>query len=234
MGMCNVDISVVIPCFRDDAALGRLLSQLRAGASQPHEIVVVDAEDGAATHSLCQRWGARRLPSRPCRGAQLRQGAFAATGDVIWFLHADATLQGDPLGSITQAMGRGAAGGYFRFRFAGACRWQARVLERLINLRCRIGIPYGDQGLFMTVAAYVMAGGHSVSPLFEEVALVRKLRQQGPFVVIDDGLRVDPRRWERDGWWRRSFRNRILALAFAAGLSPNVLARGYGNGETGT
>lgn len=232
--MTGEEISVVIPCYRDEAALSRLLAQLRNTMTPPGEIVVVDGDRSAACRDLCGVWSARWLPSEPCRGQQLRQGASAATGPVIWFLHADAQLSGDPLGAISQAVGTGAIGGYFRFRFAGARPWQARTLERLVNWRSRVGVPFGDQGLFATRRAYAAAGGHAPSSLFEEVPLVRALRKRGAFVELSNGLHVDPRRWERDGWWRRSFRNRILALAFAAGASPNVLARGYGNGEIGT
>lgn len=227
--MTAEEISVVIPCYRDESALSRLLSQLRNTVTQPAEILVVDGDRSATCRELCAFWDARWLPSDPCRGKQLLQGAGAAAGPVIWFLHADAYLSGDPLGAIFQAVAKGAVGGCFRFRFAEVNRWQARILETLINLRCRLGVPYGDQGLFMTVAAYSNSGGHSASPLFEEVALVRKLRRRGPFIVIEDGLRVDPRRWERDGWWRRSLRNRVLALAFAMGVSPNFLVRSYGS-----
>ncbi|MFC3608181.1 hypothetical protein [Stutzerimonas tarimensis] len=69
-----------------------------------------------------------------------------------------------------------------------------------------------------------------VEVIFPEVPLVRKSRRQGRFACLGRGLAVDPRRWQRDGWWRRSLRNRLLALGFALGLSPWRLARRYGAG----
>jgi hypothetical protein len=41
-------------------------------------------------------------------------------------------------------------------------------------------------------------------------------------------LTVSSRRWERDGWLRRSLHNRRLAIAFAMGVAPETLARDYG------
>jgi len=38
---------------------------------------------------------------------------------------------------------------------------------------------------------------------------------------------VATRRWERDGWLRRSLHNRWLALRFALGGRPEVLAARY-------
>jgi hypothetical protein len=105
--------------------------------------------------------------------------------------------------------------------------WNKRVLARLINWRTRYGVPYGDQGLFVARADYDAVGGFADTPLFEEVPLVRGLRRRGAFVPVAASIGVSPRRWERDGWLRRSVGNRLLALAYSLGVSPRRLARRY-------
>ncbi len=65
------------------------------------------------------------------------------------------------------------------------------------------------------------------APLFEEVSLVRELRSAGRFDAVDATLGVSPRRWERDGWLRRTLNNRILALGYALGVPAEQLARRY-------
>lgn len=221
------EVSVVIPCYRDEARLAALLAQLRALPQPPTEIIVVDAAANATCREICQQYGARWLPAEPCRGRQLLAGAEQAKGEVLWFLHADARLPLDPLRAIHQALERGAVGGYFRFVFDAPRAWPAWLLEPAIALRCRFGVPYGDQGLFMTAAAYRQAGGHAPWPLFEEVPLVRGLRRLGRFAALREPLFVDPRRWRRDGWWRRSLGNRRLARDFSRGVSPELLAQRY-------
>jgi len=69
--------------------------------------------------------------------------------------------------------------------------------------------------------------------LFEEVELIRGLRRQGALVQLKQGLRVDPRRWQRDGWWWRSLRNRLFALAHRLGVPASVLARRYASAASG-
>lgn len=219
-------LSVVIPCWRDEAALSRLLPRLRA-QDDTLEILVVDGAASPSCAALCATHRAVWLASSPCRGEQLRQGAFAAQSSFLWFLHADAHLGDQTVAAVRAALAGGATGGFFAFRFAGPACWQSRLLERLINWRCHIGVPYGDQGLFMQAAAYHDCGGFAPWPLFEEVRLVKALRHRGAFVRLPHGLRVDSRRWQRDGWWRRSLRNRALALAHAAGVRPETLARLY-------
>lgn len=223
-------ISVIVPCWRDERALARLLDglgELFARAEIISEIIVVDGADNEQCRQLCERYAARWLPAKPCRGEQLRLGASHARHPLLWFLHADAQLHGDPLPAMQKAIASGATGGYFRFRFAGRTGWQGKLLEQLINLRCRFGVPYGDQGLFVEADAYKRCGQHSPWPLFEEVELVKCLRRHGEFTRLDDGVRVDPRRWQRDGWWRRSLRNRLLALQFTCGVPVEQLAQRY-------
>lgn len=179
-------------------------------------------------------WALSALASAPCRGQQLRQGAAQAQHSILWFLHADAQLLGNPLLGVQAVMSNGAVGGFFAFRFAGPSCWQSRVLEQLIGWRNRFGIPYGDQGLFVERSAYLACGQHSPWPLFEEVDLVNNLRGLGDFQCIEHGLLVDPRRWQRDGWWCRSLSNRLLALAHACGVSAFTLARLYPRGHSPT
>lgn len=220
-------VSVVIPVYRDEAALGHLLSGLSHLVRRPREILVADGADSIRIRTLCREHGALYISSLPCRGIQLDAGARRASGEIFWFLHADAGLKGDPLTTIETALAGGACGGFFRFRFAGERPWPASLLEQLVAFRVRFGVPYGDQGLFMTRDAYFGAGGYPPWPLFEEVPLVRSLRKRGKFLSVEEPIFVDPRRWVRDGWWRRSLLNRWLAVGFLLGVPPETLSRRY-------
>jgi len=221
------NLSVIIPCYQDEGKLAELLCQLQQLPDSSLETIVVDGASDPACSRVCQQYGAQWLAAEPCRGQQLRMGAAVARGDALWFLHADNRLPPDPLSAMQLAFDQGAVGGYFRFRFDRPRAWPALLLEPAIAFRCRFGVPYGDQGLFMRRNAYWNAGGHSPWPLFEEVALIEGLRRQGRFVPVRQPIHVDPRRWHRDGWWRRTWVNRNLALAFARGVSPDSLAARY-------
>lgn len=219
--------SVIIPCYNDEQKLAQLLAQIQHLPRTPHEVIVVDGAASHACQALCQQYRAHWLASEPCRGKQLLAGAGVAQGDVLWFLHADARLSKAPISMMEVELEKGAIGGYFRLRFDAPRAWPAPFLEHAIALRCRFGIPYGDQGLFMSRQAYTKAGGHAPWPLFEEVPLVKGLRRLGSFIALNEPILVDPRRWQRDGWWRRTWENRKLALAFACGRAPEELATRY-------
>jgi len=222
------EISIVIPTLADDATLASLLRRIRAWPRRPREIVVVDGDSCATTRALCERHQAVWLPSVHGRGVQLMKGAAHAHGSTLWFLRADCEPHPDSLTAIAIAVDSGAVGGYFRFRFTGQRRWYKTLFEIAIRLRCRWGVPYGDQGLFAERESFDVCGGFAPMPLFEEVPLVKALRRQGRFQALPLTIGVSERRWERDGWLRRALANRLLALGYMVGLSPARLARWQG------
>jgi len=224
----NITITAVIPVLGETDALARLLKIMAGITDPPEEVIVVDASDSPRCRALCADYGHRYLSTRPGRGHQLNAGAGAATGHVLWFVHADGTPPGRSTTLIRRSIAAGGVGGYFRFHFAGPRGGLLRtLLERLINLRARYGTPYGDQGLFATRLAWTQAGGFPDQPLFEEVRLVRRLRCMGRFTQLPEAMGVSQRRWQRDGWLRRTVENRLLACAYLAGISPHTLARRY-------
>ena len=228
--MSSSGISVIIPCLHDEEHLDRLLLRLRLAESEtgiPLQIVVVDAAVSERCQALCRNHDALWSSATPSRGEQLRQGAALCEHAILWFLHADANVDRQALVAVSEAIKDGAAGGYFAFRFSDTDSWQGRLIERLVALRNRVGVPYGDQGIFAPRTTYFAVGQHAPWPLFEEVPLVKGLRRQGIFQRLEHGLGVSSRRWQRDGWLRRACRNRLLALGFMLKLSPFTLARLY-------
>lgn len=222
-------LAIVVPVLGDSAALRVLLERLAAEAPPAERIVVVSGRPDADLAEACRARGCEYFETAPSRGGQLAHGAAAAAAyDVLWFLHADAAPPPGAVRLIREAIAAGADSGCFRFAFQGPPTWYKRLIERLVALRIRCGgVPYGDQGLFARAAIYRACGGFPAQPLFEEVPLVRRLRANGRFVVLDTPIGVATRRWERDGWCYRTLHNRWLALLYALGVPPERLARAY-------
>jgi rSAM/selenodomain-associated transferase 2 len=225
-------LAVVVPTLNDDAALAHFLPRLAQLASPPDEVIVVDGAASEATAAICAKSGCAWIATPPGRGLQLGAGAMAARAaraqaHILWFVHADCQPHPDAARAIRESVRNGASGGYFRFRFGGERNFMKRLLEWCIAWRCRVAMVYGDQGIFVTRAAYDASPGFSAQPLFEEVALVRALKRTGDFVALELPMIVSARRWERDGFLRRTLHNRVLALGFILGVRSNTLARWY-------
>ncbi len=223
-------LSVVVPALDEREHLPRLLDSLERADESPDEVLVVDGGSTDGTPGVAAgRAGVRTLASERGRGAQLAAGALEATGELLLFLHADARVEPHALAALRAAFEADdtldAAGMLQRIEHgARVYRW----IERAANARVRRGLVYGDSGLCVRRRAYDAAGGFRSLALFEDVDLSRRLRRRGRVrLVAGAGVVVSPRRWEREGVVRRTAWNRVLTLAFLAGVDPQRLARYY-------
>jgi GT2 family glycosyltransferase len=81
--------------------------------------------------------------------------------------------------------------------------------------------------LFVRRATFERLGGFAELPLLEDVDFVRRLRRSAPVAEIPLPLATSARRWQRDGWLRRSARNLAIVTLYLAGVGPTRLARWY-------
>jgi len=219
-------LSLIVPSWREGTAL---LTAVRAArmALAPEETIVVAAEEPADVRELAIAEGVRWVDvPRPCRGAQLRAGGAAATGDVLVFVHADSRLPLDARGVIRAALVDGACvGGAFLLRFDR----RHPVLDLLARLSA-LSVPsafLGDQCLFCRRADYDAVGGFTDQPLFEDVDLARRLARHGRLVRLPQAVTTSARRFTAGGPFRRLVLNAFLMCAFHAGVQPDRLHGWY-------
>ncbi len=226
-------LSVVVPALNEGAALPALLGDLRA-LGPAVEVIVADGGSTDDTAAVAAAAGASVVAAERGRGRQLRAGAAAARAPLLCFLHADVRLDARAVADLARLAAdprSGEAAWAFRLRIDGR-RAAYRAIERGANARSSLlGLPYGDQGLVVSRAAYDAAGGYAAVPLMEDVMLVRALGRLLPVRLLPSGVTVSARRWERDGAWRRSARNLALLARWMAGAAPERLAGEYERGR---
>jgi rSAM/selenodomain-associated transferase 2/rSAM/selenodomain-associated transferase 1 len=221
------ELSIVIPVLDDTEALGRLLATIPVDPRVDIVVVHGGAPDERLT-AICRRPDLRLLTSDPGRGCQMNVGASATAGRWIVFLHADTRLPPKWCDEIRRAgADPSVVGGSFRFRLDSGA-WQARLIERAVERRVRwLGLAYGDQALFVRRDVFDAMGGYREWPLMEDVEFVRRLRRAGKLYHSAQPVLTSARRWERDGWWRRSAKNVMLQAWFFSGVAPERLADWY-------
>jgi len=102
----------------------------------------------------------------------------------------------------------------------------ARVIELGVWMRVRVlALPYGDQGLFVRREAFEALHGYADLPIMEDVDLVRRLRARGRLFRSPLPVVTSARRWERDGWIRRTVRHLVLIVLYFCGVAPSRLMR---------
>lgn len=218
-------ISVIVPIKNEPPEAAGGFARF-ANARGESELLVADGGGDERTREAFREAGARVLSLPGTRGARLAQAAAAAHGDVLFFLHADSRPPDDALVLITRSLGRGAEAGAFSLAYEGADR-RMRWIAWWANRRSRLGMPFGDQGIFCRRRAYERAGGFRDLPICDDLDLVRRLRRAGAFVVLPEKTVTSPRRYREVGALRQVLRTWRVLFGYYAGVSPETLMRWY-------
>jgi len=220
-------ISAVIPVFDDEAALARTIDSTDFNGCEL--IVAATPHDRAPLTPLRSRrpeviW----IETRRGRGHQMNAGAEVARGDWIVFLHADTRLPPRWRDAVDEAdRDPRVAFGCFRFALESR-RLAARAIEAGVRARVRLfALPYGDQALFVRRRLFQAIGGYADIPIMEDVDLVRRLRSHGTLFRSRLPAVTSARKWERDGWIRRTSGNLTLLARYFAGTPPERLYHLY-------
>ena len=219
---------MIVPALDEGRVIGSLLTTLQPCREQGHELLLVDGGSRDRTAEISAPLVDRLIHTAPGRAQQMNAGARAATGDLLWFLHADSAVSPLMVKALADVLGQGArCWGRFDVRLSGT-RGALRVVEFMMNWRSRLsGIATGDQGIFVTRAAFEAVGGYPEIPLMEDVALSRALKRLSPPAALGARIVTSSRRWERYGVLRTVLLMWRLRLAFALGADPVRLAQRY-------
>ena len=219
-------ISVIIPTLNDEVSLPVTLRQL---SDQPDvELIVVDGGSADRTVSVAQQFTPYVFRSSPGRARQMNVGARHATGDILLFLRADTFLLPGALYEIQRRIiGDGAVGGAFDLHIDSGQR-RCRVAANLANRRSRwLGLPHGDQGIFVWRQVFSALGGFPEIPILEDLAFARQLRNAGRLTFVRTGLVASTRRWSTNGVFRTELVNWWIMVLFLLHVPPRQLRQIY-------
>jgi rSAM/selenodomain-associated transferase 2 len=224
--MNSCKISIIIPVLNESEYLAQTCEALQESGSGC-EIIIVDGGSIDGTPELGSKYGI--IISAPQgRSAQMNAGASKATGDILWFLHADCIPHVDSLRAIKQIMQNNKViGGAFEYRLDGNGIFY-RIAESLSNLKNkRFLLLYGDMGIFTRASAFRQLSGFQDIPIMEDLDFGQRLKKLGKIVILPLPIMTSARRWKKEGAVKNFSRNWLLQLGWACGISPDYLAKWY-------
>ena len=223
-------VSIVVPTLDEQAELPALLDALAALPGR-WELVVADGGSSDATVAIAHAHASRPqvvvMPGGG-RAAQLNEGARAARGDMLLFLHADSRLPRDAYASLAEAWRTpDVCGGNFALRFDGDGAFE-RVLGAVYRLQRRHGFYYGDSSLWVRRERFDELGGFREIPIMDDYDFVRRLeRGPGRTRCLPGPASTSARRWRAIGVPRTVLAWFAIRWLYVAGVSPARLARLY-------
>ena len=183
----NAAVSVIVPVYNESAGITGLLEQFLPYRNECEVIIV----DGGSTDDTVTRAGelieeyfndsgcsVRIIESEKGRGIQMNAGAFASTGDILFFLHSDSILPKGFPAEIRRTMSK-SDWGCFGVKFPSHNVFM--ITNRIIsNHRAWARrLPYGDQGIFIDRELFFEIGMFPEIPIMEDYEFSLKLKRYG-------------------------------------------------------
>jgi glycosyltransferase involved in cell wall biosynthesis len=199
-------VSFVIPCWNEEAILGRTLDGLFAAARRmgvPFEVTVADDASSDGTAEVARRGGAV-VVSTGCRqiAGTRNAGARAARGDLLIFVDADTLVTPEVLRAAVQAVRRGAVGGGCTVRFDQPVPVYARILVPIFTRLYRAAGLAAGCFLFCTRQSFEAVGGFDEGLYAsEECSLSWALKKQGRFVLLRETVLTSSRKLRTYSGW---------------------------------
>ncbi|GAB4333285.1 MAG: TIGR04283 family arsenosugar biosynthesis glycosyltransferase [Calditrichia bacterium] len=219
-------ISIIVPVLNERENLIELIPYLRS-LSPESEIIVVDAGSLDSPEEVLPA-EVKLIRSPKGRAVQMNKGAAIASGDVLWFLHADCRPHPDSFRAIeTTLQTPRIIGGAFEYRHDGEA-WYYRISAFFSNRKNRLlKTIYGDMGIFIRRDIFFRIGGYPEVALMEDMEICRKMKKEGRIIILPQLMKTSARRWEKEGVLKNIFRNWILQILWFCGVSPDYLAQFY-------
>lgn len=236
-------VSIILPTLNEAGYLGRTLRQLSILDPPAWEVLVVDGGSEDETMTIAQTAGVRVLfSSDRGRAIQMNQGAKAATGEILCFLHADTWVTDDLIAVIEQTLADSTVvGGGFISLMVGSqtTRWfvslhnylktfYAPLLFRPHLFFKGLRLLFGDQAIFCRRSDFWECGGfNSALPIMEEADLCLKLVQRGRIRQVNRIVQSSDRRVARWGSLKATAIYLYIGFLWGVGVSPTYLKQFY-------
>lgn len=227
-------ISIIIPTYNEEMVIEKtLMNILKLECISDSEIIVVDGGSSDRTADIAKNYTVT-IRSAKGRAIQMNEGAKAAIGDILFFVHADMNLPKDVLKAIDENINiKGYDGGGFANEFSTDNK-KIKILGRILNFRIINNeqsdkkIFYGDNGIFVKKSTFEKLGGFKEIPIMEDYDFSLRLREKFNPVKIDHPkIIVDSRRHLNNGFIKTRLQWIVIRRLYKIGISPFLLARFY-------
>lgn len=166
---------------------------------------------------------AEKLPNRIMwveseigRANQMNKGAEISDSEFLWFLHADSRFVKDTFSSLIKSLEKNPNDlYYFDLEFLKDGPWFMFINAIGANIRSHVmGIPFGDQGLFLSKKNFNIIGGFPNDvPYGEDHVFVWRAWQKGITVSPTNAvIKTSARKYKTNGWLKITLLHLWLTL----------------------
>jgi rSAM/selenodomain-associated transferase 2 len=222
-------ISIIIPILNEADIIDDLLQYLLDNSSKENiaDIIVVDGGSVDGSQDTVSTFkNIELLNSKKGRAKQMNFGAENATGNILYFLHADSFPPNNFDQLIIDEVKKNHLAGCFRMQFDNK-HWWLQLASWLTQFRWR-ACRGGDQSQFITKSLFKEIGGFDENYIvYEDNILINELYSRNEFVVIQKKIKTSARSYKKNGVWQLQYHFWTIYVKKWFGASPEKLNNYY-------
>jgi len=247
-------ISIIIPILNEaDTIVASLEAIQERMKHKQHEIILVDGgstdatvvvvsnfisqfnrtQNSARKRCVDQLFGKEEyavyiqlFESQKGRAKQMNLGAQKASGDILYFLHADTIPPKHFDQFILDEIDKGNKAGCFRLKFdyPHPVLLVSQFFTRFNLSWCR----GGDQSLFIEKSLFSSLQGFDESYIiYEDCEFINRLYEQKQFTIIPKSVKTSARKYKVNGTWKLQYHFAMIHIKKSKGASPEELYAYY-------
>jgi rSAM/selenodomain-associated transferase 2 len=227
-------ISIIIPVLNEAATILSLLDYISINSSFKNisEIIVVDGGSHDGTSQLVDLYAEnailniRVISSEKGRARQMNEGARAARGSILYFLHADSFPPNSFDELIISEIKKGEIAGCFRMKFDSK-HLLLKFSEWFTQFNIKI-FRGGDQSLFISSELFDKMNGYDQQyVIYEDCEFISRLYKKYSFTIIPDYILTSARKYDQIGTWKLQYHFAVIHLKNSLGVSAEKLHKYY-------
>ncbi|MBL6955820.1 MAG: TIGR04283 family arsenosugar biosynthesis glycosyltransferase [Chlorobium phaeobacteroides] len=222
-----MNLSIIIPTYNEEKNIADILSSLCKATEKRNdvEIIVSDASDDN-TQRIASEFCVTVCRSPKGRAAQMNRGAERATGEMLYFLHADTLPPAGFIDTILSAKQSGKEAGCFQLTFDDP-HWLMQTygwFTRLPLTLCR----GGDQSLFIMSDLFKRIGGFNEElRVMEDIEIIERISTHSTFTILNDRVITSARKYAVNGRIRLQVIFGLIHLLYSLGFDQDIIADYY-------
>lgn len=221
-------ISIIIPVFNEEEHIGKLVAYLKKhGQNELVEVFVIDGGSTDQTQKRANEAGAGVfLSPQKGRAAQMNFGAAKASGDILYFVHADTLPPASFATDILASVKKGYEMGRYLSKYKSK-NWLLKLNAWLSRFDTFEGMG-GDQTLFITRKLFDRAGGFDGGmKIMEEFDFCARARKLGKYNIVPKAVLISARKYEANGWLKVQRANFTIVKMYKKGASQEAMVAAY-------
>ncbi|MBO6792866.1 MAG: TIGR04283 family arsenosugar biosynthesis glycosyltransferase [Balneolaceae bacterium] len=219
-------ISVIIPVLNEADGIVKQLQYLKKTAGNDVELLVVNGGSTDQTHELAIAEAARVIESPKGRAKQMNNGAKAANGEILYFLHADTIPPETWYSDIMNAVEKGFDAGCCQLSFDynhPALKFYAWFTRFDVDM-----FRFGDQSLFVTRKLFRKTHGFDEKLIvMEDQEFVKTLKKSGAFVILNSKVTTSARKYRKVGVYKLQLIFTVVLTMYYLGIDQQKIVDFY-------